>query len=134
MKQKFKLVRICEGKYLSANASDTVPRPPFCLEYKVGEVTEVDSLGIACYKTLEQASRSNHISETMDAFNGGKAIAVIALEPIGKSVYKDIRYEKGRCYEGGINYRAVKVVGIVRVIEGGVDANSERGSYKVESP
>ena len=119
MKRKFKLVRICEEKYLSANADDSVPRPPFCLEYKVGEVTETIGLGIACYKTLKCANTSDHIRETMSSFNRGKPIAIIELEPIGKPVYRDIRYGRSGCYAGGINYRAVKVVRVIKEVKDG---------------
>ncbi|KKK57599.1 hypothetical protein LCGC14_3052870, partial [marine sediment metagenome] len=87
MRRRFKLVRICDGKYLSANQREITPTPPNCLEYKVGEVTRVGGMGIACYKTLAYADKTNHIKETRHHFNGGDPIAIIELEPIGLSGY-----------------------------------------------
>jgi len=117
MRKRYKLVRICNDKFLSANSYSFAPFYPVTLEYKVGEVTECEHQGVACYKTLKYADVKDHIDETMKTFNKGNPIAVIELEPVGKPVFRDSRYGKNQVYAGGVNYRAVKVLRVIRVIK-----------------
>ena len=107
---RYKLARIVDGRYLSANQQDDLPVANRCLEYKVGAVVGVGGKGIACYKKRENALKPHHIDETRGHFNCGKPIALLELKPSGKPVFKALEYEKGRCYEGGINYRSAKVL------------------------
>ena len=107
---RYKLVRIINGHYLSANQKAIVPIPDQCLEYVVGWVTRTGSMGVAGYKELSDALTPGHIGETM-RFNRGKPIALLKLEPIGDPLVNDpdIYNVKG-CYAGGINYQGVKVL------------------------
>uniref|UniRef100_A0A6M3LFF7 Uncharacterized protein n=1 Tax=viral metagenome TaxID=1070528 RepID=A0A6M3LFF7_9ZZZZ len=110
MKIRYKLARIVNGKYLSANQREREPYPPYCLEYEVGEVVEAPNKGIACYKRRKNALTPLHIAETSDYFNNGEPIALLKLEAIGRSVWTSFSYRKGETYEGGINYGKVKVL------------------------
>lgn len=112
--RRFKLVRIVDGgRYVSANTTDES-----MLEYKVGEVTSAPQKGVACYKQLRYAVSPHHTRETSGFFNGGRPVAILEVEPIGKSIPKvDPRYHQGGAYEGGINYPAVRVVQVVTVID-----------------
>lgn len=107
---RYKLVRIVGGRYLSANQAEDEPRGISCLEYRVGEITKVLGLGVACYKRKKDALKPGHIRETQKAFNGGRPIALLRLRPIGSRVFTDCRYKRGKVYEGGINYRSVEVL------------------------
>lgn len=109
--KRYKLVRIVDGRFLSAN---TVCNP---LTYTVGEITETRGIGIACYKKLKCVRVYKHISETMNAFNRGNPVAILEVESIGRHIPKaDTRYRPGYCYEGGVNYPAVKVIRVVQRI------------------
>lgn len=112
--KRYKLVRIINGKYFSANTKDNPIR------YEVGEIAKNRNLGIACYKTVKSTVARDHINETRYSFNNGNPIAILEVEPIGKQAYRDIRYGKNGCYEGGINYESVRVLSVVRVIDNGV--------------
>lgn len=119
MRTRYKLARVCNGKYLSANQNEFRPVRNRCLEYKVGEVTECGNTeGVACYKTLKDCDKKVHIEETMMSFNGGGPIVILKLKPIGKPLIgaETIRYRKGGYYAGGINYKAVEVIEVVRTI------------------
>ena len=107
---RYKLVRIVDGRYLSANQRDEKPVRNYCLEYKVGKSTAVGGMGVACYKKRENALTPEHVAETRGHFNCGKPIALLELKPSGRTVFKADSYAKGHCYEGGINYRSVEVL------------------------
>lgn len=112
--KRYKLTRVVDGRFFSANT----PSPTEQLEYVVGEITKAGGLGIACYKDLGKVITYNHISETMDSFNAGNPVAILEVESIGRHISKaDIRYLKGSCYEGGVNYPAVKVIRVVAKID-----------------
>ena len=109
--KRYKLVRIVHGReYVSANTVGST-----CLAYKVGKATRTGGMGIACYRTLRQATRPYHIKETM-SFNGGHPVAVLEVAPIGEGHIVDGRYGKGEIYEGGVNYFGVNVLRVVKVI------------------
>ena len=98
---RYKLVRIINGHYLSANQKATAPIPDQCLEYVVGRVTRTGGMGVACYKELSDAITPDHIGETMRFFNNGKPIALLKLEPIGGSLVLDPETYKAKgCYAG----------------------------------
>jgi len=115
--RRYKLVRLVNGQMLSANQYEIKPIPNVCLEYKVGEVTSCDNKGVACYKRLKDANKPKHIDETQHFFNNDKPIAIIIVEPIGRSVFRAFNYGKGDNYEGGINYPAVKTLKTLKIIE-----------------
>ena len=125
--KRYKLVRICNGKYLSANARGTKPAQSNeegilrfdVLQYKVGKTTRCPSRGVACYKELRFANTPAHIHETQHHFNQDKPIAILELEPIGKPVWHSENYNEGKPYEGGVNYRAVKVTRVIKTIRKG---------------
>ena len=109
--KKYKLVRVINGKYFSANTT----RSP--IEYRIGEIATVDGRGIACYKRLGDVNKWEHLDETSRGFNGKEPVAILRVVPIGGRVYRDpYRYGKGGSYEGGINYRSVKVEAVVKTI------------------
>ncbi len=111
--KRYKLVRIVEGEFHSANTEMGYGG----LKYKVGHTTKAKGRGIACYKTLSYVDRPNHIRETMDSFNGGNPIAILEVKSIGNHTLRaDTRYQRGMCYEGGVNYPAVHVVRVVKTI------------------
>ena len=112
---RYKLARIVNGKYLSANQGATDPDGTFCLEYRVGEITSTGGVGVACYKKKENALTDDHIRETRNGFNDGKPITLLTLRPIGRPVFSAINYGIGMSYEGGINYRSVEVLKAVQV-------------------
>ena len=110
IKNKYKLARIVDGLLLSANNYRDKPLGDCCLEYKVGEITKVKGIGIACYKRKADALQPDHISETRGYFNHGNLIVLLKLRPIGKPVWTHADYKKGCVYEGGVNYRSVEVL------------------------
>ena len=115
IKNRYKLARIVNGLLLSANSYLKSPDGISCLEYKIGEITKTNKdsetyRGIACYKTKEAALLLEHIDETRGSFNRGNLIVLLKLRPIGKPVWTNCTYRKYGCYEGGINYRSVKVL------------------------
>ena len=112
---RYKLVRIVDGRYLSANTMEREPDGDSCLEYKVGEKTSVKDMGVACYKKKENALVPKHIKETQHYWNGGDPIALLKLKPIGRRVFTTCSYRKGMCYEGGINSRGVEVLEVLPI-------------------
>ena len=116
MRPHYKLVRIVGHRFLSANTNEFTPNGVSCFEYQVGETTTVPDWGVACYKRLRDANYWRHLDETMNGFNQGRPIAVLRVKPIGPPAYKDIRYIRGGVYEGGINYGAVEVLSIAKVV------------------
>ncbi len=113
--KRYKLARIVDGRFLSANQGETWPVGERCLEYRVGEIVSASNKGIACYKRKEDALKEHHIKETRDSFNSGNPIALLTLKPIGRVVYKAENYGKGMVYEGGVNYRSVEVLKAVQL-------------------
>ncbi len=117
---RYKLARVVDGMYLSANNEAERPWPKAtifadsCLEYKVGEVTTAKGKGVACYAKREDAMRLAHRQEAQ-GFNHGMPIVLLTLRPIGRTVYADKRYCKGGAYEGGRNYRSVEVLAVTRI-------------------
>lgn len=121
--KRYKLVRIVGDRFFSANTLGDNMNIQYgggnMLEYKLGEVTACPGCpkGVACYKKLSYADAPNHITETMYSFNNGEPVAILEVEPIGRFIPNvDCRYKKGAIYEGGINYPAVKVIGVVKKI------------------
>lgn len=109
--KRYKLVRIVNERYFSANTTDNR-----CIEYKIGEMAQASGKGMACYKTIKYATHPHNLREAM-FFNGGKPVAVLVVEPTARAIPEaDIRYRKGGCYEGGINYPAVRVAKVLQVI------------------
>ena len=108
--KKYKLVRVINGKYFSAN---TICAP---IEYRIGEIAAVDGRGIACYKRLADVDRWKHLKETSDYFNNRGLVAILWVVPIGRTVFRAENYRPGGSYEGGINYRSVKVEAVVKTI------------------
>lgn len=116
---RYKLVRIVDGHFLSANSVKRDIYHLFCYEYKVGKITEIPYIGVACYKRLCDANKAHHINEAMYSFNSGNPVAILRVQSFGRPVFRDDRYEAGGVYEGGVNYRKVKVLGVVKIIKGG---------------
>ena len=108
--KRYKLVRIRDNKYISANTRYSP------LIYEVGEITTTPGKGVACYKSMEYADTFEHIQETMTFFNYGEPIAILEVEPIGRTVWRAKNYGRGGAYEGGINYRGVRVLNIAKTI------------------
>ncbi|KKM61555.1 hypothetical protein LCGC14_1530630, partial [marine sediment metagenome] len=83
--KRYKLVRIVDGRFYSANTRKDYGFSPNELEYTVGKVTEAANLGIACYKRLEDVRKWDHLDETM-RFHKGKPIAILEVEPMGEFI------------------------------------------------
>lgn len=112
---RYKLVRIVNRRYLSANQYAQESDGVNCLEYVVGKETSAKR-GVACYKAESNATVLHHILETRDYFNKGKPIALLKLESIGRCIpYPDARFKSGGVYRGGVHYPKVKVLEVVQL-------------------
>ena len=116
--RRYKLARIVNGQYLSANQCLFKADGKHCLEYIVGQTTSIDNeIGIACYKTKRNALKRDHIGETKD-YNNGKPIALLTLQTTDEPTkFHPFVYSKAGCYSGGINYPSVMVLEAMEIKE-----------------
>lgn len=124
----YKLVRIVDGKYLSANTEASKPSGCYwenCLEYKIGETTYDhplggDNEGLSAYETFALAKGKKHgrnpslyrygyhIRETMHSFNEGRPVAILKCRTMATSTPLD-----SLCYLGAIRCPALQVISLV---------------------
>ena len=96
--------------------SDIIRCSKYSLEYKIGKITKAvkGSLGIFCFKTLEDAERfaffGGDLIFEVNSIGRGKVPLIIANSFCVEKFYSENIYKTNEVLKGTICYPAVKVI------------------------